>query len=109
MESWRATKWLAAAVLGALAASLVLAQVQRGSIYGTVVDNTGVTTRYKVSLKWTPGPGESGYNANAEPGPSIYAVLQDAGFRVEPMKVPQEFIVIDSAEKPDAGLERNRD
>lgn len=41
MTTWRARHWLATTVLIVLAASPALAQVQRGTIYGSVVDNSG--------------------------------------------------------------------
>jgi carboxypeptidase family protein/TonB-dependent receptor-like protein len=42
MDTWHAGKWLAAAALGAfVSAAPAFAQVQRGTIYGTVIDNSG--------------------------------------------------------------------
>jgi uncharacterized protein (TIGR03435 family) len=82
--------------------SALLASALSGPLGGPVMDNTGAKTRYKISLKWTPGPGEPGYDSNADLGPTIYSALQDAGFRVQPLKVPQEFIIIESAERPEA-------
>jgi uncharacterized protein (TIGR03435 family) len=79
----------------------LLANALASPLGGPVVDNTGVVARYKVSLKWTPGPGESGYNPNADPGPTIFSVLEDAGLRVVPTKISRDFIVVDSAVKPE--------
>ena len=53
-----------------------------------VVDRTGLTGLYDFALSW-------------EPTESISAVLQEQlGLRLEPQKVPVDFYVIDSAEKP---------
>jgi len=55
---------------------------------GPVVDKTGLTGSYDFTLAW-------------EPGESLSTVLQEQlGLRLEAQKVPVEFFVIDSAEKP---------
>jgi uncharacterized protein (TIGR03435 family) len=55
---------------------------------GPIVDKTDLTAYYDFTLSW-------------EPGESLSGVLQEQlGLRLEAQKVPVEFLVIDSAEKP---------
>lgn len=55
---------------------------------GPLIDKTGLTGLYDITLSW-------------EPGESLNAVLQEQlGLRLEPQKVPLDYFVIDSAEKP---------
>jgi uncharacterized protein (TIGR03435 family) len=55
---------------------------------GPLVDRTGLTGRYDITLSW-------------EPTESLASVLQEQlGLHLEAEKVPQDFLVIDSAEKP---------
>jgi uncharacterized protein (TIGR03435 family) len=82
-----------------------------------VIDKTGLTGKYDVSLKWAPqdrqglemkgaanSGGESGGAAPAEAsGPSIFAALQEQlGLKLESAKAPVEVLVIDHAEQPSA-------
>ena len=55
---------------------------------GPLVDKTGLTGIYDITLAW-------------EPGESLSNVLQQQlGLRLEAEKVPLEYFIIDSAEKP---------
>jgi uncharacterized protein (TIGR03435 family) len=68
-----------------------------------VLDMTGLTASYKVTLDWVPEPrsGE-GKNASADPptGPTLTEALQDQlGLKLEPRKAPIEIIVVDHAER----------
>jgi uncharacterized protein (TIGR03435 family) len=66
----------------------LLAQV--GS--GPVVDQTGLTGVYDISLAW-----------NETDGPSLVtAVREQLGLRLEPQKVPVSYFMFDSAQKPGA-------
>jgi len=81
----------------------------------TVVDKTGLTSKYDFTLKWTPdesqgamfkGPG-SGPQGSASPpppdasGPSIFTALQEQlGLKLESQKGPVEILVINHAEQP---------
>jgi uncharacterized protein (TIGR03435 family) len=76
----------------------------------TVLDKTGLTGKYEVTLQWTPedqtlpGPAD-GAQATAPPsdasGPSIYTALQEQlGLKLESTKGPVEFLVIDHIEQP---------
>jgi len=86
-----------------------------GFVGRKVVDKTGITGFYdiKLSFAYDPqlsqmkmigpgGPGSAGpAPASAPAGASIFTAIQDQlGLKLEPDKVPTDFIVIDSAEKP---------
>ena len=75
----------------------------------SVVDKTGLTKEYDISLEWTPdpsermGPGLPGPDSPPpvdSPGPSIFTALQEQlGLRLESQKGPVDIYVIDRAEK----------
>lgn len=59
-----------------------------------VVDETGIAGTYKIQLSFAP------LNAQDSDLPSIYSAVQEQlGLRLEPKKVPQEYIVVDSADR----------
>jgi uncharacterized protein (TIGR03435 family) len=75
-----------------------------------VIDKTGITGQYDLTLDWTPDPGAAGA-PNGEAGqastpndvskPSVFTALQEQlGLKLEVQKGPIETLVIDSAEKP---------
>jgi uncharacterized protein (TIGR03435 family) len=81
----------------------------------TVVDQTGLTSKYDFTLQWTPDEGQgamfkaaeggpSGSNSafTAESsGPSIFTALQEQlGLKLEPQKGPVEMIMVDHVERP---------
>ena len=78
----------------------------------TVVDRTGLTGKYDISLQWTPDEPQTlptaADGANREPsqessGPSIFTAIQEQlGLRLESAKGPVEGLVIDHVEKPSA-------
>ena len=64
-----------------------------------VVDKTGVTGKYDITLSWAPDAAAVG--AGSDASPSIFTVIHEQlGLRLEPGKGPVEVLVIDSAEKP---------
>lgn len=71
-----------------------------------VVDKTGLTGRYRFTLRWAPDqlsgvPGTAAGDAGNLP--SIFtAVREQLGLRLDSTKGPMEVIVIDRAEKPSA-------
>jgi uncharacterized protein (TIGR03435 family) len=75
----------------------------------TVVDKTGLTGKFDISLEWTPDESQAmPFPADAPKpspsdvtGPSIFTALQEQlGLKLESQKGSVEMIVIDHAEKP---------
>jgi len=63
-----------------------------------VIDQTGLTGAYTLSLKWTPDDGPATGDNSA---PSLFTAIQEQlGLRLESTKGPVEVFVIDHAEKP---------
>jgi uncharacterized protein (TIGR03435 family) len=63
-----------------------------------VLDKTGLTGKYDLTLSWTKDQGEG---SDDPAGPSIFdAVQQQLGLKLESGKGPVKVIVIDHAEKP---------
>jgi uncharacterized protein (TIGR03435 family) len=71
-----------------------------------VLDNTGITGRYHLTLKWTPDDAtapSSADGAEADNGPSLFTALEEQlGLRLEPAKGPVPVLVIDHVEMPSA-------
>lgn len=75
-------------------------------LHRTVIDKTGLTGRYELSLKWTPeeiamkagaGAGDTG----AETGPDIFTAVQEQlGLRLVSAKGQVDTLVVDHAEMP---------
>jgi uncharacterized protein (TIGR03435 family) len=73
-----------------------------------VIDKTGISGRYDVTLKWTPDAGtafiNSGTEGTAPPpdsGPSIFTAIQEQlGLKLESTKGPVQVLVIDHVEMP---------
>ncbi len=73
----------------------------------TVIDQTNLPERYDIDLRWTPDleeprsdPGDAPRQADP-PGPSIFtAIQQQLGLKLESIKGPSGFFVIDKIEKP---------
>jgi uncharacterized protein (TIGR03435 family) len=75
----------------------------------TVIDKTGLTGKYDLSVEWTPDesqtaqlPPDAPRPAPSDvPGPTIFTALQEQlGLKLESQKGPVEILVIDRAEKP---------
>ena len=68
-----------------------------------VVDKTGISGRFDVTLRWTPDEGPAMLNGAPipDPPPSIYTAIQEQlGLKLEPRKGPVEVIVVDHVEMP---------
>jgi uncharacterized protein (TIGR03435 family) len=88
--------------------------MQNGVMDRPVVDQTGLTDRYDLQLKWTPDESQfaafRGVGAVVPPPtddpnapPALYtAITEQLGLKMGPGKVPDDVIVIDHAEKPSA-------
>lgn len=75
----------------------------------TVIDKTGLTGKYDISLEWTPDESQTALlppdapkpSASDIQGPSIFTALQEQlGLKLESQKGPVDMLVIDRAEKP---------
>jgi len=80
----------------------------------TVIDKTGLTSKYDFTLKWTEErqapmfrgtegsqPGTGGTAAPESSGPSIFTAVQEQlGLKLESEKGPVEILIIDHVEKP---------
>jgi uncharacterized protein (TIGR03435 family) len=70
-----------------------------------VVDKTGLTGRYDVSLRWSreAPPSADGSTPAEAVGPSIFTALQEQlGLKLEPIKVETKILVVDSVDRPSA-------
>jgi bla regulator protein BlaR1 len=92
-----------------------LARMLSQQLNRTIVDKTGLTGQYDITLQWTPdeeqipkGMGNgSPINGGAPPedssGPSIFTAIQEQlGLKLESQKGPVEILVIDHVEEPSA-------
>ncbi|MBI4474407.1 MAG: TIGR03435 family protein [Acidobacteria bacterium] len=85
-----------------------------GELLGrTVIDKTGLTGSYDITLSWRPEPGQgAAFSDHVRPGagptsppdpnlPSIFTAIQEQlGLRLESARGPGEVMVIDSAQRP---------
>ena len=75
----------------------VLADQLAARLGRPVIDKTGLTGRYDVTLKWTP----DGTEAAPDSPPSIFTATQEQlGLKLESTKGPVETLVIDHVEEP---------
>ncbi|HWG18578.1 MAG TPA: TIGR03435 family protein [Acidobacteriaceae bacterium] len=71
-----------------------------------VVDKTGLTGTYDISLKWAPlqtapAAGESAGAPSSDEGPSLFTAIEEQlGLKLLPAKAPSEVLVIDRIEHP---------
>jgi uncharacterized protein (TIGR03435 family) len=74
-----------------------------------IVDKTGLTGKYDITLQWSPESPATAFQQDASrtaplpdiAGPSIFAAFQEQlGLKLIPSKGPVEIIVIDHAEEP---------
>jgi uncharacterized protein (TIGR03435 family) len=70
-----------------------------------VIDKTGLTARYDVTLDFIREPAaridDGAIETRANPdGPTIFQALKDVGLRLQSTKGPVDFLVIESVQKP---------
>lgn len=74
-----------------------LATALSGSMGSMVMDKTGLTGKYDITLKWTP----EGEKETATSGPSLFTALQEQlGLKLVSAKGPVDTIVVDHVEHP---------
>lgn len=75
-----------------------------GELNRTVIDKTGLSGTYDLSLKWTPSAesgGSGGGQSAADAGPSLFAALEEQlGLKLEAAKGPVVTLVVDHVEMP---------
>jgi uncharacterized protein (TIGR03435 family) len=70
-----------------------------GEVGRTVVDKTGLTGSYDITLMWMPAMA-SAVDADAASGPTIFTALEEQlGLKLVPAKGPVPVLVVDSVEK----------
>jgi uncharacterized protein (TIGR03435 family) len=66
-----------------------------------VIDQTGLLGNYDFELNFAPPDGRADAPMNQQSLPSIFtAVREQLGLKLEPLKAPVEFLVIDHVERP---------
>ena len=71
------------------------------SLERIVIDKTGLTGKYDLSLRWTPVNEPPA--TDADPPPDLFNALQEQlGLKLEPSKGPVQTLVIDHVEMPSA-------
>ncbi len=78
-----------------------IATLLGGEVDRLVVDKTGLTGSYDLTMDWVhDSPSAS---ADTPAGPTVFTALEEQlGLKLEPAKGPVPVLVIDSVEKPDA-------
>jgi uncharacterized protein (TIGR03435 family) len=68
-----------------------------------VIDKTGLTGKYDLSLKWRPDNQPPSDNSSADELPGLFTALQEQlGLKLEPSKGPVDTLIIDHVEMPTA-------
>ncbi|HEV2710108.1 MAG TPA: TIGR03435 family protein [Edaphobacter sp.] len=75
-----------------------MASVLTEMAHRTVIDKTGLTGKYDLTLKWSE---DTGSNSTTDTGPSIFTALQEQlGLKLKPAKGPAETLVVEHVEMP---------
>jgi uncharacterized protein (TIGR03435 family) len=68
-----------------------------------VIDTTGISGRFNIRLTYGFDPGPNPSPSDIERGPSIFTALQEQlGLKLESIRGPREFLIIDHAQRPEA-------
>jgi uncharacterized protein (TIGR03435 family) len=74
------------------------ASVLTDLVHRTVINKTGLTGNYDLTLKWSE---DVGTNSTTDTGPSIFTALQEElGLKLKPAKGPVETLVVDHIAMP---------
>jgi uncharacterized protein (TIGR03435 family) len=65
------------------------------------VDQTGLTGRYDLQLKWTADESKAPADGSAPPG-MFTAIQEQLGLKLEPVKAAVDVLVVDNVERPEA-------
>jgi uncharacterized protein (TIGR03435 family) len=75
-----------------------MASVLTDLVHRTVINKTGLTGNYDLTLKWSE---DVGTNSTTDTGPSIFTALQEQlGLKLKPAKGPVETLVVDHIAMP---------
>jgi uncharacterized protein (TIGR03435 family) len=69
------------------------------SLDAPMVDRTGLTAEYKITLHWIPDPGPPSRVAGAEPGTLLREMEKQLGLHVETAMMPIEKVIIDHLDR----------
>jgi uncharacterized protein (TIGR03435 family) len=73
------------------------------SVNRTVINKTGLSGKYDLTLKWTPDDQEPADDSSDNQAPHLFTALQEQlGLKLEPSKGPVDTLVIDHVEMPTA-------
>jgi uncharacterized protein (TIGR03435 family) len=66
-----------------------------------VVNQTGLSGRYDLTLRWTPDDAAASASSSSDNLPDIFTAIQEQlGLKVESARGPVPVLVVDSVEKP---------
>jgi len=67
----------------------------------TVINKTGLTGIYDLTLTYAPNPTDTAADSAAASGPTVFTALEEQlGLRLEPAKGPVPILIIDSVDRP---------
>ncbi len=82
----------------------VFAAWLRSELGRPVIDSTGLKGKYDFNLQWVPDESQPNSGGEQPPsdstGPTIFAALQELGFKLKAIKGPVQVLVVEHAEKP---------
>jgi len=86
----------------------VIVNLLAGPLGRPVINKTGLSGRFDIDFRYTPGSGQAPSSDDAAPvddprTASLFTALQEQlGLRLEPSKGPVDVLVIDHIERPSA-------
>ena len=76
--------------------------MQQGAVDRPVVDQTGLSGRFDLRLRWTPADSPAGPQSDDAPPDLFTAMQEQLGLRMVAKKAPVRVLVMDRAQKPTA-------
>jgi len=75
-----------------------IARTLEGGAGRPVIDKTGLTEKFDFHIEYVPDGAPPSDDPDALP--SVFTALQHLGLKLEPVKGPRDFLVIDHVERP---------